>query len=146
MQTIAVFKSKALGQCPLDAERVQEGEPLGKAWASRIADKLASRGLGIRGPIAGELSWFVYPTVTNRRYQLSIHWATPLDADEDYWVVEATPDAGMLRRLFSRREEGYEMESLLNILRDLLLDECRCGDIDNLAWMSEEEYLGQYAS
>ena len=146
MQSIAVFKSESWERVPDDAERVHKGEPLGGDCARRIVERLASKGLSTRGPIAGELSWFTYSAVGRYECQLVIHWATPGSHDEDFWVVESSVRVSMVHRLFNCQAGKTEFESFLKVLREILLAESQVGNVRDVTWMTEEDYLSYYAS
>ena len=100
MRTIAVFKCDSIEHVPEDSGRVRDGEPIGKSVAAFVAELLNTKGIPMMQPIDGELSWFLYPKVDDRDYELSIHWATSLDAGNDLWAVEVRPKPSNLAKTF----------------------------------------------
>jgi len=144
--TVAVFKSNVVEEINETAERVRDGEPLGKACAEFIAAMLSEKGVFSRGPIAGELSWFMYPMVGDCECKISVSWATPLEHEEDLWMLNVHSRPSLLERLTKRHKHEDAIKKLLEVLARCFDEILRAQIVSDVTWMSEGEFWDQFAT
>ncbi len=121
---------------------------LGKKCANHILALLYNKGISLRGPISGELSWFLYPIIDDMECEIMISWGTPLDHDDDLWVLRIYPKIKLWERLFRNKRVKYfeAVKKLVVIISDCMEKEKESQVVTNLIWLTEDEFADNYAT